>query len=40
MYYTALWKMPWEVYIQAMQDGIKEHKPLRSGLYAQKGVII
>jgi hypothetical protein len=38
MHYAALWKMPWDDYIQAMKDGIEMHGPVRSGLYAQKGV--
>jgi hypothetical protein len=37
MHYAALWKIPWDDYIQAMKDGIKEHGPVRSGIYAQTG---
>lgn len=37
MHYAALWKMPWDDYIQAMKDGITEHGPVRNGLYAQTG---
>jgi hypothetical protein len=37
MHYAALWKMPWDDYIQAMRDGIAEHGPVRNGLYAQTG---
>lgn len=37
MHYAALWKMPWDDYIQAMKDGITEHGPVRTGLYARTG---
>jgi hypothetical protein len=37
MHYSALWKMPWDDYIQAMKDGIEEHGPVRTGLYARTG---
>ena len=37
MHYAALWKMPWDDYIQAMKDGTEEHGSVRAGLYAQTG---
>ena len=37
MHYSALWKIPWDDYIQAMKDGIEEHGPVRAGLYARTG---
>ncbi|MBT3992372.1 MAG: aromatic ring-opening dioxygenase subunit LigA [Rhodospirillaceae bacterium] len=37
MHYAALWKMPWDDYIQAMKDGLEEHGPVRAGLYARTG---
>ena len=40
MHYAALWKMPWDEYIQAMLDGVEVHGPVRSGLDAQKGIEI
>ena len=40
MHYAALWKMPWDEYIQAMRDGLKVHGPVRTGLYAEKGIDI
>ena len=40
MHYAALWKMPWDEYIQAMRDGVEVHGPVRTGLYAQGGIDI
>ena len=37
MHYAALWKMPWDDYIQAMKDGLEEQGPVRAGLYARTG---
>jgi hypothetical protein len=37
MHYAALWKIPWDDYIDAMKDGITEHGPVRTGLYARTG---
>jgi len=35
MHYAALWKIPWDDYLESMENGIKEHGPVRNGLYAQ-----
>ena len=35
MHYAALWKIPWDDYLKLMENGIKEHGPVRNGLYAQ-----
>lgn len=33
MHYAALHKYPWDDYLSAMRDGVKEHGPVRAGLY-------
>ena len=33
MHYAALRGFEWDRYIQAMRDGLKEHGPVRAGLY-------
>ncbi|MAV88459.1 MAG: aromatic ring-opening dioxygenase subunit LigA [Rhodospirillaceae bacterium] len=35
MHYAALWKIPWDDYLKSMEDGVKEHGPVRTGLYAR-----
>jgi hypothetical protein len=34
MHYAALLGIPWDDYIQAMRDGVKQHGPVRAGIYA------
>jgi hypothetical protein len=34
MHYAALLGQPWDVYIQAMRDGVRKHGPVRAGLYS------
>jgi hypothetical protein len=34
MHYAALRGFPWNDYIQAMRDGVKQHGPVRAGIYA------
>ncbi len=33
MHYAALLGQPWDVYINAMRDGVRQHGPVRGGLY-------
>jgi len=37
MHYAALVGMPWFDYLESMRNGIKEHGPVRAGLYAMTG---
>jgi hypothetical protein len=37
MHYAALRGFPWDDYLQAMRDGVREHGPVRAGLYAMAG---
>jgi hypothetical protein len=34
MHYAALLGQPWDVYIDAMKDGVRKHGPVRAGLYS------
>jgi hypothetical protein len=34
MHYAALLGQPWDVYIQAMREGVRKHGPVRAGLYS------
>jgi hypothetical protein len=34
MHYAALLGQPWDVYINAMRDGVRQHGPVRAGLYS------
>ena len=34
MHYAALIGQPWDVYINAMRDGVRKHGPVRAGLYS------
>ncbi len=34
MHYAGLSCIAWDDYIQAMRDGVKEHGPVRAGIYA------
>jgi len=34
MHYAALLGQPWDVYINAMRDGVRKHGPVRAGLYS------
>ena len=34
MHYAALLGQPWDVYIEAMRDGVRKHGPVRAGLYS------
>lgn len=34
MHYAALCEIAWPDYIQAMRDGVREHGPVRAGIYA------
>lgn len=34
MHYAALWGLAWDDYLQAMRQGVREHGPVRAGLYA------
>src|SRR5918993_939742 len=34
MHYAALIGQPWDVYIDAMRDGVRKHGPVRAGLYS------
>jgi hypothetical protein len=34
MHYAALRQIEWSDYLQRMRDGIKEHGPVRAGIYA------
>jgi hypothetical protein len=33
MHYAALLGQPWDVYIEAMREGVRKHGPVRAGLY-------
>ena len=33
MHYAALLGQPWDVYINAMREGVRKHGPVRAGLY-------
>ncbi len=37
MHYAALRGFEWDQYLAAMRQGLKEHGPVRAGLYAAKG---
>jgi hypothetical protein len=37
MHYAALKGFAWDDYIQAMRDGVKQHGPVRAGIYAMVG---
>lgn len=34
MHYAALIGQPWDVYIEAMREGVRKHGPVRAGLYS------
>ena len=34
MHYAALLGQPWDVYINAMREGVAKHGPVRAGLYS------
>ena len=34
MHYSALIGQPWDVYIEAMREGVRRHGPVRAGLYS------
>jgi hypothetical protein len=34
MHYAALLGQPWDAYINAMREGVRQHGPVRAGLYA------
>jgi hypothetical protein len=34
MHYAALLGQPWDVYIEAMREGVRQHGPVRAGLYS------
>jgi hypothetical protein len=34
MHYAALLGQPWDVYINAMREGVSKHGPVRAGLYS------
>ena len=34
MHYAALLGQPWDVYINAMREGVRQHGPVRAGLYS------
>ena len=34
MHYAALLGMPWDDYIAAMREGVRQHGPVRAGIYA------
>ncbi len=34
MHYAALLGQPWDVYINAMREGVHKHGPVRAGLYS------
>lgn len=37
MHYAALCNFEWDEYIEAMREGVREHGPVREGLYAMVG---
>jgi hypothetical protein len=34
MHYAAYWGIEWTDYLQRMRDGVKQHGPVRAGIYA------
>ena len=34
MHFAALLGMPWPDYLEAMRDGVRQHGPVRAGIYA------
>jgi hypothetical protein len=34
MHYAALLGQPWDVYMNAMREGVRQHGPVRAGLYS------
>jgi hypothetical protein len=34
MHYAALLGQPWDVYMEAMREGVRRHGPVRAGLYS------
>ena len=37
MHFAALHQIEWADYLQLMRDGIREHGPVREGVYAMTG---
>ena len=37
MHFAAFHQIAWDDYLQAMRDGIKQHGPVREGVYAMTG---
>ena len=37
MHYAALHKMEWNDYLESMREGVRQHGPVRAGLYAMVG---
>ena len=37
MHYAAWHKMEWNEYLEAMREGLREHGPVRAGVYAETG---
>lgn len=34
MHYAALHQYPWDDYLESMREGVRQHGPVRAGLYA------
>lgn len=34
MHFAALHQYPWDDYLEAMREGVRQHGPVRAGLYA------
>ena len=37
MHYAAAWGYPWAEYLEAMRQGVRDHGPVRAGVYAVTG---
>lgn len=37
MHYAALHKYPWPDYLESMREGVRQHGPVREGIYAMTG---
>jgi Aromatic-ring-opening dioxygenase LigAB, LigA subunit len=37
MHYAAAWGYPWADYLEAMRQGVRDHGPVRAGVYSLTG---
>jgi hypothetical protein len=39
MHYAALIGLPWDAYLEAMRAGLRQHGPVRAGIYAMSQTV-